>query len=47
MKLFPSKTLFPSHGFILPKEQIIPSGEEMWAGFEVVINRIIELETGP
>merc|ERR1712066_940434 len=35
------------HGFILPKEQIIPSGEEMWAGFEVVINRIIELETGP
>merc|ERR1712066_1077511 len=28
------------HGFILPKEQIIPSGEEMWAGFEVVINRI-------
>jgi len=34
------------HGFILPKEQIQPSGEEMWAGFEVVINRIIELETG-
>jgi len=33
------------HGFVLPKEQIIPSGEEMWAGFEVVINRIIELET--
>jgi len=32
------------HGFVLPKEQIIPSGEEMWAGFEVVINRIIELE---
>jgi len=30
-----------SHGFILPKEQIIPSGEEMWAGFEVVINRIL------
>merc|ERR1712002_1017747 len=33
-----------SHGFILPKEQIIPSGEEMWAGFEVVINRLIELQ---
>jgi len=33
------------HGFVLPKEQIIPSGEEMWAGFEVVINRIIELES--
>jgi len=34
------------HGFVLPKEQIIPSGEEMWAGFEVVINRLIELESG-
>merc|ERR1711971_943817 len=34
-----------SHGFVLPKEQIIPSGEEMWAGFEVVINRILETET--
>ena len=33
-----------SHGFVLPKDQIIPSGEEMWAGFEVVINRLIELE---
>merc|ERR1712233_70797 len=33
-----------SHGFILPKDQIIPSGEEMWAGFEVVINRILETE---
>merc|ERR1712037_515957 len=33
-----------SHGFILPKDQIIPSGEEMWAGFEVVINRILEAE---
>merc|ERR1711936_302010 len=33
-----------SHGFVLPKEQIIPSGEEMWAGFEVVINRILETE---
>merc|ERR1712117_474004 len=32
------------HGFILPKEQIIPSGEEMWAGFEVVINRLISLQ---
>jgi len=32
------------HGFVLPKAQIIPSGEEMWAGFEVVINRLIELE---
>merc|ERR1712168_890471 len=32
------------HGFILPKDQIIPSGEEMWAGFEVVINRLIQLQ---
>jgi len=31
------------HGFVLPKDQIIPSGEEMWAGFEVVINRLIEV----
>merc|ERR1712080_809127 len=31
------------HGFILPKDQIIPSGEEMWAGFEVVINKLIEV----
>merc|ERR1712004_313081 len=29
------------HGFVLPKDQIIPSGEEMWAGFEVVINKIL------
>jgi len=29
-------------GFVLPKEQIIPSGEEMWAGFEVVIARVQE-----
>jgi len=29
------------YGFILPAEQIIPSGEEMWAGFEVVINKIL------
>lgn len=27
-------------GFELPKGQIIPSGEEMWAGFEVVIDRV-------
>jgi len=30
------------HGFILPADQIIPSGEEMWAGFEVVINKILQ-----
>merc|ERR1712193_121029 len=28
------------YGFELPKEQIIPSGEEMWAAFEVVIDRV-------
>jgi len=31
------------HGFILPKKQIIPSGEEMWAGFQVVANKMIEV----
>jgi len=30
------------YGFVLPADQIIPSGEEMWAGFEVVINKILE-----
>jgi len=32
------------HGFVLPANQIIPSGEEMWAGFEVVINKLLSLE---
>jgi murein tripeptide amidase MpaA len=31
------------HGFLLPKDQIIPSGEEMWAGFVVVANKMIEV----
>jgi len=31
------------YGFVLPADQIIPSGEEMWAGFEVVINTILNL----
>merc|ERR1711962_926653 len=31
-----------AHGFLLPKDQIIPSGEEMWAGFQVVIAKILE-----
>jgi len=31
------------HGFILPKSQIKPSGEEMWAGFEVVIKKLIQV----
>merc|ERR1711872_1182147 len=31
------------HGFVLPPNQIIPSGEEMWAGFEIVIKRLIEV----
>merc|ERR1719219_691191 len=33
-----------NYGFILPASQIKPSGEEMWAGFEVVINRLLSLE---
>jgi len=28
------------YGFVLPPNQIIPSGEEIWAGFEVVIDRV-------
>merc|ERR1711935_1246394 len=32
-----------AHGFILPADQIIPSGEEIWAGMEVVINTILNL----
>merc|ERR1711997_957958 len=31
------------YGFVLPKEQIIPSGEEMWAAFEVVIAKMLSL----
>merc|ERR1719431_260321 len=31
------------YGFVLPADQIIPSGEEMWAGFEVVIKKIIQV----
>merc|ERR1712013_858845 len=29
------------YGFVLPPEQIIPSGEEMWAGFETVVNKVL------
>merc|ERR1712012_506889 len=32
-----------NYGFILPASQIKPSGEEMWAGFEVEINRLLAL----
>jgi len=31
------------YGFVLPKDQIIPSGEEMWAGFETVVNKVLEV----
>ena len=31
------------YGFILPPDQIIPSGEEMWAAMEVVIAKILSL----
>lgn len=31
------------YGFELPANQIIPSGEEMWAGMEVVFKKLIEL----
>jgi len=29
------------YGFVLPKDQIIPSGEEMWAGFETVVKKVL------
>merc|ERR1712012_348705 len=32
-----------AYGFVLPKEQIIPSGEEMWAAMEVVIAKLLSL----
>jgi len=32
-----------NYGFVLPKEQIIPSGEEMWAAMEVVIAKLLSL----
>jgi len=32
-----------NYGFILPASQIKPSGEEMWAGFEVEINKLLSL----
>merc|ERR1712209_42582 len=31
------------YGFILPPDQIIPSGEEMWAAMEVVIAKLLSL----
>ena len=31
------------YGFVLPPDQIIPSGEEMWAAFEVVIAKMLSL----
>ena len=32
-----------AYGFVLPKEQIIPSGEELWAAMEVVIAKLLSL----
>ena len=32
-----------NYGFILPASQIKPSGEEMWAGFEVEIKKLLSL----
>merc|ERR1712172_168029 len=31
------------YGFVLPPDQIIPSGEEMWAAMEVVIAKMLSL----
>jgi len=30
------------NGFLLPPSEIIPSGEEIWAGFEVVMDKILQ-----
>ncbi len=31
------------HGFELPPEQIIPSGEEMWNAYKVCFDKVIEV----
>ena len=31
------------YGFILPPEQIIPSGEELWAAFRVIFAKLVAL----
>jgi hypothetical protein len=31
------------HGFELPPDQIIPSGEEMWAAYMVCLDKVIEV----
>ena len=31
------------YSFLLPPEQIIPSGEEMWAAYEVMLAKAIEV----
>lgn len=28
------------HGFILPPEQILPTGEETWAGFKALMTKL-------
>ena len=33
------------HGFVLPADQIIPSGEELWAAFKVMLDKMIEVST--
>ena len=40
---FTSRLIISRHGFILPADQIIPNGEEMWAGLEVEINALLNL----
>lgn len=30
------------YGFVLPPDQIIPSGEEVWAAMEVMLTEVIE-----
>ncbi len=35
---------FQGYGFELPADQIIPSGEEMWAAYEVILDKLITLK---
>ena len=45
MNLTTSTLVCISHGFLLPPDQIIPSGEEMWVGFETVVKKVIEVSS--
>lgn len=35
------------YGFLLPEDQIIPSGQEMWAAFQVGLDKVLEVIENP